>query len=379
MFKKIWLYNKGLALEKEGKLEEACKEYGKGAHLNDPKAMVAIARLYISGKFRPVTKSNLGDVLLGGGPIFPWSVQNWEEPDYESGIEWLKKAADLDDPKALSILGNMMSSGVGVKADIEKGLEYLDKAAKKGDISAKNDICLYRPDGKSLSDEEYEKCLSEFVNAADSDDTGAFPLYATLKSGTDKQQARFGYEIMAARNAGRGWDERFKASYLPSGIPLLPVAAKRGAWQTFVRIDLNGFKDKYPLIAVSSDILDPDQPQYLLESLHKGKIVGKAKYTSPDFGWLKREKEAVVIRLGTENTLSEQELEKVKNDFYLISDEYEPENVAFFVETGEKEYSLEIAGIADNKVDVLWRYTIGGSDRVDHYFEPKLTELTIYE
>ena len=24
-------------------------------------------------------------------------------------------------------------------------------------------------------------------------------------------------------------------------------------------------------------------------------------------------------------------------------------------------------------------YTIGGSDRVDHYFEPKLTELTIYE
>ena len=379
MFKKRWLYNKGLALEKEGKLEEAYKEYEKGAHLNDPKAMVAIARLYIIGKFRPVTKSNLGDVLLGGGPIFPWSVQNWEEPDYESGIKWLKKAADFGDTKALSVLGNMLSSGVGVKADIEKGLEYLYKAAKKGDISVKKDICLYRPDGKSLSDEEYEKCLSEFVNAADSDDTGAFPLYATLKSGTDKQQARFGYEIMAARNAGRGWDERFKASYLPSGIPLFPAAAKRGAWQTFVRIDLNGFKDKYPLIAVSSDILDPDRPQYLLESLHKGKIVGKAKYTSPDFGWLKREKEAVVIRLGTENTLSEQELEKVKSDFYLISDEYEPENVAFFVETGEKEYSFEIAGIADNKVDVLWRYTIGGSDRVDHYFEPKLTELTIYE
>lgn len=377
MFKKRWLYNKGLALEKEGKLEEAYKEYEKGAHLNDPKAMVAIARLYIIGKFRPVTKSNLGDVLLGGGPIFPWSVQNWEEPDYESGIEWLKKAADLNDPKALSVLGNMLSSGVGVKADIEKGLEYLYKAAKKGDISAKNDICLYRPDGKSLSDEEYEKCLSEFVNAADSGDTGAFPLYATLKSGTDKQQARFGYEIMAARNAGRGWDERFKASYLPSGIPLFPAAAKRGAWQTFVRFDLNAFKEKYPLILVSSDILDVERPEYLLESFHRAEVVGTAEYVSPEFGWLREKKKALVIRLGGSDTLDGQALERVKRDFYLIPDEYEPDNVAFFVETGEKEYSFEIAGITDNKVDVLWRYTIGGSDHVDHYFEPQLTELTI--
>lgn len=377
MFKKRFIYKKGLALEKEGKLEEAYKEYEKGASLNDPKAMVAIARLYISGKFRPVTKSNLADMLFGGGPIFPWSVQNREEPDYESGVKWLKKAADLEDAKALCILGNMLASGVGVKADVEKGLEYLNKAAKKGDVSAKNDICLYRPDGKSLSDEEYEKCLSEFVNAANSGDIKAFSLYATLKSGTDKQQARLGYEIMAAQNAGREWDGRFKASHLPSSIPLFPAAAKRGAWQTFVRFDLNAFKEKYPLILVSSDILDVERPEYLLESFHKAEIVGTAEYVSPEFGWLCEKKQAVAIHLGSGNALDGQALERVKRDFCLIPDEYEPDNVAFFVETGEKEYSFEIAGVNGDQVDVLWKYTIGGSDQVRRYFEPELIELNL--
>lgn len=377
MFRKKFLYKKGFALEQEGKLEEAYKKYEQGANLKDPKAMVAIARLYVSGQFRPVTKSNLADVLFGGGPVFPWSVQTTEEPDYENGIRWLKKAADLGDRKALRILGNMLSSGVGCKADVEKGLEYLDKAAEKGDAAAKNDICLYRPDGKKLSDEEYEKCLSDFVKAADADDDKAFQLYATLKSGTDQQQARLGYALMAAQNAGRGWDERLKPSFLPSGIPLFPAATKRGAWRTFIRFDLNAFKEKYPLILVSSDILDVEKPEWLLESFHKAEIVGTAEYVSPEFGWLHEKKKAVAIRLGGNNVLSEQELERVKRDFCLIPDEYEPENVAFFVEHGEKEYSFEIAGIADNKVDVLWRYTIGGSDCVGHYFEPQLTELTI--
>ncbi len=377
MFRKKLLYKKGLALEKEGKLEEAYKKYEQGANLKDPKAMVAIARLYLSGKFRSVTKSNLADVLFGGGPVFPWSVQTIEEPDYESGIQWLKKAADLNDAQALGVLGNMLSSGVGCKADVEKGLEYLEKAAEKGNASAKNDICLYRPDGKQLSDEEYEKCLSDFVKAADAGDDKAFPLYATLKSGTDKQKARLGYALMAAQNAGHGWDERLKPSFLPSGIPLFPAATKRGAWRTFVRFDLNAFKEKYPLILVSSDILDVEKPEWLLESFHKAEIVGTAEYVSPEFGWLCEKKKAVAIRLGENNALSEQELERVKRDFYLIPDEYEPDHVAFFVEHGEKEYSFEIAGVNGDKVDVLWRYTIGGSVQVRRYCEPSLTALTL--
>lgn len=377
MTDKKLLYEKGLALENEEKLEEAYEVYKKGAELSDPQAMIGIARLFLTGKFRPVTKSNFADAVFGGGPIFPWSIRSWEEPDYKSGMEWLEKAAALDNTKALFILGNMIASGVGCKADEEKGLKYLEKAAALGDASAKNAICLYRPDGKVLSDEEYENCLAEFVKKADKGDETAFPLYATLKSGTNRQLARLGYQIMAAQNVGRGWDERLTPSYLSSGIPLFPAAAKRVGWQTFLRFDLNAFKEKYPLILVSADILDAHRPRWLLQYFHKAEIVGTAKYTSPEFGWLKEMKEAVVIRLGAGKPLDDQTLASVRQDFYLIDEEYKCDNAAFFVENGEKDYSFEIAAVCDGKVDVLWRYTIGGSNEVRRYFEPALIELTI--
>lgn len=47
------------------------------------------------------------------------------------------------------------------------------------------------------------------------------------------------------------------------------------------------------------------------------------------------------------------------------------------VECGEKEYSFEITGIRDDKVEVLWRYKIVGSDRVHEYFEPQLVSMEI--
>ena len=46
-------------------------------------------------------------------------------------------------------------------------------------------------------------------------------------------------------------------------------------------------------------------------------------------------------------------------------------------ENGEKEYSFEIAGISGGKVDVLWRYTIGGSDEVHKYFESELISVDL--
>lgn len=380
MFKALkteYLYKKGKKLEGQEKLEEAFECYEKSAAKKHTGAMIAISYLYLSGKFRPVTTTNLSEALFGGGPIFPWSIRKETKPDYESGITWLQKAAELDNGKACSILGNMLASGVGCKADVQKGLKYLEKAAKLGVESAKNDIRIYRPDGKALSDEEYEKSLADFAEAADKGDPKAAFLYSTLKSGTDKQLARLGYVLMASQNINRGWDERFKPAYLPSGIPLFPAAAKRGAWKTFVRFDLNAFRDKYPLILVSSDILNVDQPGYLLDCLHRAEIVGKAKYLSPEFGWLNKEKKAVVIRLGTDNPLNDRDLDCVAKDFYLIRDEYEPGNVSFFVENGEKEYSFEIAGVNGDQVDVLWRYTIGGSSKVDEYFEPELKELNL--
>ena len=71
------------------------------------------------------------------------------------------------------------------------------------------------------------------------------------------------------------------------------------------------------------------------------------------------------------------EFSEVVQAFRLMDEEYRSESVAFMVENGEKEYSFEVAGIYGEKIDVLWRYTIGGSDRVHKYFEPKLISLDI--
>ena len=104
-----------------------------------------------------------------------------------------------------------------------------------------------------------------------------------------------------------------------------------------------------------------------------------AKYRSPGFGWLGEEKNAVLIRLGENNTLSGEKLKEVVDAFSLIDEEYRAESIAFMVENREKEYSFEVAGIRDEKVEVLWRYTIGGSDRVHQYFEPQLISIKINE
>ena len=53
------------------------------------------------------------------------------------------------------------------------------------------------------------------------------------------------------------------------------------------------------------------------------------------------------------------------------------DDVSFFLERGEKEYSVEIACISGNTVDILYRYTIGGSDDVEHYFPPELISLAL--
>ena len=169
----------------------------------------------------------------------------------------------------------MLYDGLSCRADVEKEIAYLEKAVANGQESARKYICLYRPDGKVLTDTEYENCLREFAKAADAEDDKAYQLYATLKSGTQKQLARLGHILITAQNIQRNGYEDFKYSTAPSGIPLLPVASKRISWRTFLRFNLDAWEEKYPLIAVTSDILNVKRPG-LLNNLHRAKIVGTA-------------------------------------------------------------------------------------------------------
>ena len=368
----------GIGLEEQEKLEEAFLKYEEAAKMDDVPSMMRIAKMYLSGKFRPVDSSNLSEILLQGGPVFPWSLRTEKKPDYQSGLEWLIKAADLGDGFACESAGNMMCSGLGCKADTERGVSYLEKAVASGQESARKYIYLYRIDDRELTDEEYETVLADFEKAADAGDDKAYELYSTLKGGTEKQLARLGYVLTAAQNIQKSGYEAFKYSFTPSGIPLIPVAFKRRSWRTFLRFNLDAWKEEYPLIAVASDILNIESLRkisWLLDHLHHAGIVGTAEYRSPAFGWLREEKEAVLIRLGTDDKLNDEELENVVDSFSLLDEEYMSESIAFMIDHGEKEYSLEVAGINGNKVEVLCRYSIGGSERVKQYFEPELISV----
>ncbi|MBQ3346602.1 MAG: sel1 repeat family protein, partial [Synergistaceae bacterium] len=158
----------GLELEQQEKYEEAFLKYEEAAKMEDTPSMIYIARMYLSGKFRAVESSNLAELLIQGGPIFPWSLRNEKRPDYKSALKWLMKAAELGSGLACETVGNMLCNGVGCNVDIERGISYFEKAVANGHNSARKYTYLYRPDGKVLTDEEYEICLTEFFKTVES-------------------------------------------------------------------------------------------------------------------------------------------------------------------------------------------------------------------
>ena len=219
--KKEQYRKEGFELEKQEKYEEAYRKYEAAAKLRDIPSMLCIAALYLSGHLRPVARSNFMELILQGTPIFPWD-QNCEVcPDYKNALAWLIKAADLGDNSACEAVGIMICQGLGCEADVDKGIFYLKRALSNGQTSARRYICLYRPNGKSLSNEEYEEQLTEFTKAADSGDEKAYELYATLKSGTCKQLARLGHILISAQNVRRPGYELFEPAISPTGFPLL--------------------------------------------------------------------------------------------------------------------------------------------------------------
>ena len=97
-----------------------------------------------------------------------------------------------------------------------------------------------------------------------------------------------------------------------------PVVSKRGSWCTLLRFNLDAWAEKYPLIAISSDILHVERPDDLLSNFHHARIVGTATYRSPAFGWLdEEEKHAILLQLGVDDTLNAGSMKEVVEAFQL--------------------------------------------------------------
>lgn len=365
------LLRKGRAAQEQKKLEDAYALYEQAAALGNADAMVAIGMLYMRHGFRPVKSANW--LHTPGMPIFPWDIQEKMMPDTKTALSWYRKAADMGHTEALRYAGTMLCEGEYLPQNQETGLQYLDRAVAKGDALARMIRCLYsKPERKDVPDARYERWLTAFQQAVDKSSPDMYQLYEQLKSGSDAQLARLGYVLTTARNIDQKGYDRFKYLHADSGIPLVPACAKRGNWMSFVRIDLNAIASQETYLAFSSDI----EVKYLLQHFHRLEQCGTVTYRSPAFGWLREEKTGALLRIAPDKPLSSDALADAVRNFCLIPEEYEPDNAAFFIENGEKEYSAEIVAITGDRVDVLFRYTIGGSDRVQKYFPPELVSIT---
>ena len=366
------LLKQGRAAQAQKNLEQAYALYEQAAALGNADAMVAIGVLYMRCGFRPVKASNLAALLLSGMPVMPWSMQEKLVPDVKTAVDWYRKAADIGHVEGMRILGTMLCEGKYCPQDVPRGLEYLKKAAAKGNSTARMTQLLYdQPERLNVPDDRYERWLTAFQQAADAHAASQYEWFARLKSGSDAQLARLGYVLTTALHAARPGYDKFPLPRTESGLPLIPVCIRRADWQTFAHIDLNAFPSPDSLIALTIDF----GAENAFALCHRLTRAGTAVYRSPAFGWLGEEKHAVLLRIAPDAALAGEPLDETIRRFCLAPEEYEPAHAAFFTETGEKEYSAEIAAITGDRVDVLLRYTIGGSDHVETHFPPELISV----
>lgn len=362
----------GYDAEAQNNLEAAYGEYEQAAALGSGKAMAAIGALYLHKGFRMVEQTNIAELISQGIPVFPWNVIKKMVPDQITARQWYCKAAQCGEAAGYAAAGVMLCEGIGGSADLEKGLAYLNKALDMGVEEVRPALAVYAQ-AKDLhtSDEQYEQLLRDFIHAVEAEKPERYGLYSALKGGTDRQKTRLGHVLVTRRNLNDPKYADFKYLYSPEGVPLIPCCARRLNWKTFIRIDLNAFLSDDVLIAFSTDIGNTVTRTSRLTP------AGSAVYRSPAFGWLRERKEAVVFRIRPQDVLPPAEMEQFAHENYLQPMEYAPDHVAFLLENGEKEYSAEIVAIAGGKVQVLFRYTIGGPDDLQETFEPELLELRL--
>lgn len=375
----------GRSEEAQNNLEGAYGAYEQAAALGSGEAMLAIAALYQEKRYRMVETDNVAELLQKGIPLLPWMVVKKTEPNYAAALEWYCKAAEHGEARGYALAGVMLCEGIAGSPDLDKGLSYLQKAAAMGIQEAQPAIAIYaKARNADISDAEYDNLLREFISAVEEGNPQRYALYYVLKGGTDRQKTKLGYALVTRRNLNDPRYGEFKYLVRPDGVPLIPCSARRTCWKTFIRIDLNAFSDDDVLIGYSSDFLysnlfDSDSPFFYdpIRSLGRLKRVGVAAYTSPAFGWLREKKRAIVFKIARENFPEQSEMERIAGENGLQPMEYTPEHVAFLLEDGEKEYSSEIVAIANGKVQVLFRYTVDGSDVIHQTFEPELLELKL--
>ncbi len=153
---------------KEGKLEEAASLLEKSADAGHTPAQLAFARFLLSetpgrkpdperAKFvlqqaaesgSAFAQTAYGLTLLGEVDLKARDVS------FSAPLEWLKKAADQNEPEALCRLGMMHFSGQGLTIDPATGWKLISKSAKLGFPLALNEAGVCLQNGRGVERDE---------------------------------------------------------------------------------------------------------------------------------------------------------------------------------------------------------------------------------
>ena len=382
------LLQEGVKLQFAEKLEEAYEKYEASAIMGNSTAMLAIACLYLhtDPPFRGIklTMEEMIQAVIAG------SLPEPIKPDAKTALTWLMKAIDLKNGDASGMLGSMLYEGEYVPQDKTAGIKYLQLGVEYGSKKAVKVLKEYQESERQLSDAEYLEYLEKFRITADKQDDECIKLYQLLRNGTPEQLYRLGYTLLAGKSTGNLYYASCQVPLTAEGMPYMPVSPKPSPGGRWVRVDWQAFPTNQPMLAIASNPLYLHRFQKMnqegkLQSMHHMKIAGTATYRSPAFGELEEEKQALLLIPDSSAELDMECYSQIVMKYDLRRSAYD-DDPAFFVDSAEGmpgEYSLEMASIIDNRVDVLFRYhvknilfcnMINGSD-IEKQFPPELLSL----
>ena len=355
MFKKLFAnegaqLKKGLALENAGKLDEAFSAYKKAADAGSAVGMFAIGNLYLYKNYQALELPSL----------MPWG-QDKLIPNMKEAYAWFLKAAEAGFPDAMSNVGVMLYSGRGCPKDEAEARRWLEKAAAAGVAQAQKALHdLFGADsGEHMPDEKYDGLLEGFCSLIEEKEE-ARPVYEALMNGTEEQLSRLGWRLAEGRYRLGGDYFKYPFPNLRKNVSCAPVSAFRCGWASAVVVNLRALPRDGAIT-----FAQPDQVVPIWGIQETG---GQVQYEGSEFGWMSERRRARVLRpapgfrdlkAGEKDPLKYCGVDVPKLLDHLKLTEHE----ALFIETGEKEYSVEIGCLTGGDVKVLLRYTVDGWDQ----------------
>lgn len=342
----------GQRYETEGKLDKAYEAYNIAAQRGNVDGMIAIGNLYYYKKYKANAK------FLG-------------LPDFASAFSWYLKAAKAGSAQGMSKVGIMLFDGIGCEENEEEAKKWLQKAALSGNVEGMIALKSLFDEQGYLSDSDYESILSVFCTFVEQGDREqAERYYQVLSYGADRQLCRLGLRLAVGRYNQSLLYHSFSYPVKSNGRPCSPVAYIRIGWESLVMVNLASFPQDKVTLGFASDI-----EQRLLPLVGIRQCTGQARYQATTFGWLSGERRARILEAGplAKGEVRNQILEAARDDTEKL-EQYQQlllqiapqSDEAFFVEDGEKEYSVEFIWLDNDSAQVLCRYTMGAPDQGDN-------------